>query len=70
MKVLQKFNINGDTKSVNIPLAPHFKLKAIMSPITVEKLEHMTHIPHASAVGSLIYVIVCTTQFVTSCLDD
>jgi len=29
MKVLQKFNINGDTKSVSTPLAPHFKLKLL-----------------------------------------
>ena len=36
-KVLQKFNINGDTKSVSTLLAPHFKLKAIMSPATIEE---------------------------------
>ena len=29
-EVLQKFNINGDTKSVSTPLVPHFKLKATM----------------------------------------
>jgi len=36
-KLLQKFNINGDTKSVSTPLAPNFKLKATMSPTTIEK---------------------------------
>ena len=41
-KVLQRFNINGDTKSVSTPLAPHFKLKATMSPTTVEEREYMT----------------------------
>ena len=35
-KVLQRFNIDGDTKSVSTPLAPHCKLKATMSPTTVE----------------------------------
>jgi len=60
MKVFQKFNINGDTKSVSTPLAPHFKLKATMSLTTVEKCEYITHIPHASVVGSLIYAMVCT----------
>jgi len=59
-KVLQKFNINDDTKSVSTPLAPHFKLKATMSPITVEEREYMTHVPYASAVGSLMYAMVCT----------
>ena len=41
-KVLQNFNISDDTKSVSTPLAPHFKLKATMSPITVEEHEYMT----------------------------
>jgi len=59
-KVLQKFNINDDTKSVSTPLAPYFKLKAIMSPITVEECEYMTRVPYASTVGSLMYAIVCT----------
>jgi len=38
-KIFQKFNINDDTKSVSIPLASHFKLKATTSPITVEEQE-------------------------------
>jgi len=59
-KVLQKFNINDDTKSVSTPLAPHFKLKATMSTIIVEEHEYMTHVPYASAVDSLIYAMVCT----------
>ena len=54
------FNINDDTKSVSTSLAPHFKLKAIMSPITVEECEYMTRVPYASAVGSLMYAMVCT----------
>ena len=43
-KVLQRFNIDKDTKSVSTPLAPHFKLS----------------VTYASAVGSLMYAIVCT----------
>jgi len=30
-KVLQKFNINDDMKSISTSLAPHFKLRAIVS---------------------------------------
>jgi len=30
-----------------------------MSPTTVEKREYMTRVSYASAVGSLIYVMVC-----------
>ena len=47
-------------KSVSIPLAPHFKLKATMSPTTVEEREYMTRVLYASAVGSLTYAMVCT----------
>jgi len=53
-KVLQRLNIDGDTKSVSTPLAPHFMLKATMSPTTIEECEYMTRVPYASAVGSLI----------------
>ena len=30
-KVLQRFNIDDNTKSVSTPLAPHFKLKVTVS---------------------------------------
>ena len=47
-------------KFVNIPLAPHFKFKATMSLISVQELEYMTHVPYASAIGSLMYAMMCT----------
>jgi len=59
-KVLQRFNIDGDTKSVSTPLAPHFKLKATISLTTVKEREYMTRALYASAVGSLMYAMVCT----------
>ena len=59
-KVLQRFSIGEDTKTVSIPLAPHFKLSAKLSPKTVEEREYMTHVPYAGAVGSLMYAMVCT----------
>ena len=59
-KVLQRFNIDGDIKSVSISLAPNFKLKVTMSLTTVEEHEYMTHVPYASTVGSLMYAMVCT----------
>jgi len=58
-KVPQRLNINGDTKSVSTPLAPQFKLKATISSTTVEKRKYMTRVPYASAVGSLMYAMVC-----------
>jgi len=59
-KVLQKFNINDETKCVSTLLVPHFKLKTIISLTSVEERENMTHVPYASDVGSLMYTIVCT----------
>jgi len=59
-KILQKFNINSDAKSVSTPLASHFKLKATMFLTSIEEREYMTHVPYASVIGSLIYAIICT----------
>ena len=64
-KVIQKFNINGDIKTVSTPLASHFKLKAIMSLTTVEEREYMSHVPYASAVSSLMYAMVCTRPYLS-----
>ena len=36
-------------------------IKATISLTIVEKREYMTHIPYASSIGSLMYVMVCTT---------
>lgn len=55
-----KNNIGSDTKSVGVPLAPHFKLSAKMSPKTANEREYMSHVPYASALDSLIYAMVCT----------
>ena len=52
-KVLQRFNIGKDAKSVSTPLSPHFKLFAKMSPKNVEEREYMTHVPYAL---SLIHI--------------
>ena len=61
-KVFQNFNINSDMKSVSTPLALHFKLRATMSPSTVKKREYISHVLYASAVDSLMYVMVCTDR--------
>ena len=58
-KILQRFNIDDDTKSISTPLAPHFKLNATISPTIVEEHEYMTRVPYTSAVGGLMYVMVC-----------
>ena len=48
-KVLQRFNMY-DSKPVCTPIAPHFK----------EDVEYMSKVSYSSAVGSLMYVMVCS----------
>eukprot|EP00253_Pinus_taeda_P036046 PITA_36046 len=49
-----------DSKSVKIPIPVGIKLSVEKCPKTQEKEEDMSHVPYASAVGSLMYVMVCT----------
>ena len=46
-------------KPVNCPLASHFKLSSSQCPISDEEKNEMQKIPYASAVGSLMYAMVC-----------
>ena len=58
-KVLRRFNMNK-AKSVSTPLGSHFKLSKEQSPKTKEERDHMSKMPYASAIGSLMYAMVCT----------
>ncbi|KAL8112467.1 hypothetical protein AgCh_019972 [Apium graveolens] len=58
-KLLQKFSVQ-DAKTRSIPLASHFNLTKKQSPKTDEGKKDMAKVPYASAVGSLMYVMVCT----------
>jgi len=58
-KVLQRFNMQN-AKAVSTPIAPHFKLSAAQCPSTDAKIEYMSRVPYSSAVGSLMYAMVCS----------
>jgi hypothetical protein len=58
-KVLERFRMKNE-KPVSTPLANHFKLTKEMCPKTQEEIEYMSRVPYSSAVGSLMYVMVCT----------
>lgn len=58
-KVLQKFRMDK-AKVVSSPLASHFKLSKNQCPSTDDQKRDMANIPYASAVGSLMYAMVCT----------
>ena len=50
----------NEAKLVNTPLGSHFKLSKEQSPKTEKERDHMSKVPYASAIGSLMYVMVCT----------
>ena len=58
-KVLERFGMK-DAKAVSTPLASHFRLCVAQSPQSQEDEEYMARVPYSSAVGSIMYAMVCT----------
>ena len=58
-KVLEKFNMQ-DAKPVSTSLANHFKLSSSQCSKNEKEIEDMSKVPYASAVGCLMYAMVCT----------
>ena len=48
-----------DLKPVSTPIAPQFKLSAAQCPSSDEDVEYISKISYFSAVGSLMYAMVC-----------
>ncbi|WVY90442.1 hypothetical protein V8G54_035956 [Vigna mungo] len=58
-KILKRFNMHN-AKSARVPIAGHFKLSKSQCPKNEEEKEEMSKVPYSSAVGSLMYAMVCT----------
>ncbi|GJW84275.1 retrovirus-related pol polyprotein from transposon TNT 1-94 [Tanacetum coccineum] len=58
-KIISRFDMSS-AKSVNTPSSANFRLSTTCAPQTQAEIEYMSRIPYASAVGSLMYVMVCT----------
>jgi ATP-binding cassette subfamily B (MDR/TAP) protein 1 len=58
-RVIKRFNMEH-AKPASTPLANHFKLSKHSCPTTKKEIEEMAEIPYSSAVGSLMYAMVCT----------
>ncbi|GJU84034.1 retrotransposon protein, putative, ty1-copia subclass [Tanacetum coccineum] len=58
-KVLRRFNMHN-AKPVNTPLAAHFKLSLALCPQSDAEDKYMSKVPYSSAVGSLVYAMVCS----------
>uniref|UniRef100_A0A2N9IAG3 CCHC-type domain-containing protein n=1 Tax=Fagus sylvatica TaxID=28930 RepID=A0A2N9IAG3_FAGSY len=57
-RVLERFNMKY-AKPISTPLGGHFKLSKKSCPSSNKEKENMTSIPYSSAVGSLMYAMVC-----------
>lgn len=57
-KLLQRFNMQ-DSKPVKVPIPVGVRLSVEQCPKTQEEEEDMSHVPYESAVGSLMYAMVC-----------
>ena len=58
-KILSRFNMN-EAKPVSTPLGSYFKLSKEQSLKTEKEKDHMSKVPYASAIGSLMYSMMCT----------
>ncbi|XP_071718667.1 secreted RxLR effector protein 161-like [Rutidosis leptorrhynchoides] len=58
-KVLERFNM-GDSKARSVSLGGTLKLTKSQAPTTKVEKEEMAQIPYASAVGSIMYAMICS----------
>ena len=57
-KVLSRFNMN-EAKPMSTPFGSHFKPSKEQSSKTEAERDHMSKVPYASAIGSLMYAMMC-----------
>ena len=58
-KMLKRFSMLNSKKGL-LPVRPGIHLSKGMSPNTPEERDRMNKVPYASAVGSLMYAMICT----------
>ncbi|KAE8733847.1 hypothetical protein F3Y22_tig00000916pilonHSYRG00052 [Hibiscus syriacus] len=58
-KFLSRFSMQ-DCKPISTPLPINFKLSSSMSPSSEKERMEMSRVPYASAVGSLMFAMICT----------
>jgi len=67
-KVLERFNMH-QTKPVDSPLANHFRSSSKQCPSIEKEKKVMMAVPCASAIGSLIYAIICMRPDIAHAVD-
>ncbi|GJX23727.1 retrovirus-related pol polyprotein from transposon TNT 1-94 [Tanacetum coccineum] len=63
-KILQRFNMQ-DCKQISTPFPTDVKLSSKMSPSSEKERMEMSRVPYASAVGSLMFAMICTRPDIT-----
>ena len=58
-KVLRKFNMQN-SKPVTTPQVAHFRLSSVLCSQSDEEVDYMSRVPYSSAMGSLMYAMVCS----------
>ena len=58
-----------NSKPVSTPLVGHFKLIKRLCPSTEKEKGEILIIPYSSAVGSLMYVMVCTHPYISHAIE-
>ena len=58
-KVLKRFNMS-EAKKWFLPLSHGIRLSETQSPSTSDERSRMSRIPYASAIGSIMYAMICT----------
>ncbi|KAI3684762.1 hypothetical protein L6452_33988 [Arctium lappa] len=66
-KILKRFNLDG-AKTSSTPLPKHIKITNEDCPKDDKGKAEMSKVPYASAVGSLMYAMVCTRPDLAHCV--
>jgi hypothetical protein len=53
-----------DSKKGFLPMLPNTTLSKIQSPATTKHRERMSKTPYASAIGSIMYAMLCTRPYI------
>ncbi|WVZ63555.1 hypothetical protein U9M48_013178 [Paspalum notatum var. saurae] len=67
-KVLKRFNMH-DSKKGFLPMSPGTILSTTQCPSTTDEQKRMSEIPYASAIGSIMYAMICTRPDVSFALS-
>lgn len=67
-KVLKKFNMESSKKGF-LPMSHGIKLSKTQCPSTTDEQSRMSAIMYASAVGSIMYAMICTRPDVSYALS-